>query len=165
MLTSFFPDLDTYLPLILTVLVILVETILAVIIYCITLVIRESMPQNPNPQPMQSRWKRWLLKWLLLLGTLTAMIGTALWALQLDDMSPGLTKIDYYHFPVFPIMYGTALFYLFQPDGSPCFFFKIPMRYIYLGYVVLAVVALIQRFLKKPQGYNPSGHPQAGQPV
>ena len=171
-----------YFPLTLAIFFFLIETLPVLGLYAFYKSALKEL--NIKPRKREGTWKKWLSKWLLLLGTLTAMIGTALWALQLDDMSPGLTKIYYYHFPVFPIMYGTALFYLFQPDGSPCFFFKIPMRYIYLGYVllevlaieflefehlpfilsgiylVLAVASLIQRYYKKGKN-TPSGQPQA----
>ena len=187
------PSLSSLIPLYLTFFIVIGESLAAAIIHVMNkllckLASKDNSLESESTSDSYLEYGTWK-HCLFFFGTLAIIISTAIWALQMDDMEPRLNAIIKYHTICFPVMYGTALFYLLQPAGRTYSFFKIPMRYIYLGYVllevlaieflefeylpfilsgiylVLAVASLIQRFLKKSKGYTPSGHPQNGQPV
>lgn len=145
------PTLAPLGPLVLAFLVVIGEAILAVVVYGLYRAVRELAPERPasgfypdGPDPdfylEYGSWKQCLL----LLGTLAAMFGTAIWAFYMDYDSSLLNTLFLLHFFGFPVMLGTAIFYIFQPSCYRYYFVKIPMKYIYLGYVLLEVIVVFR---------------------
>lgn len=109
------------------------EALFAVILYGIYRIIAEFRKKDSS---FQITWR----KIALLLITISIILITAWWATLVDNYSDILSTLYSLHFSSFPVMLATSLFYFFKSPNNTYWLFKIPMGYIFLGYVLLEVL-------------------------
>ena len=109
------------------------EALFAVILYGIYRIIAEFKRKGSS---FQITWK----KIVFLLITIGVVLVTAWWATLVDNYSDTLSTLFSLHFLCFPVMLTTSLFYFFKSPNNTYWIFKIPMGYIFLGYVLLEVL-------------------------